>query len=97
MLPTEEEVETLISKVFSNLGVEIQEYPFTLESAKSSLIRAVRKLPPSDKNQQFKDGVLWEDCMAILKTESVFLVTEDKAFYRTENQSSALPMNSRKT
>jgi len=85
VLPTEEEVEKLISKVFSNLGVEIQEYPFTVESAKASLIRAVRKLPPSDKNQQFKDGVLWEDCLAMLKTEPVFLVTGDKAFYENRD------------
>lgn len=85
VLPTEEEVETLISKVFSNLGVEIQEYPFTLESARASLIRAVQKLSPSDRNQQFKDGVLWEDCLNILRTQSVFLVTEDKAFYKNRD------------
>lgn len=83
VLPTEEQVEELISKVFSNLGVEIQKFPFTLESAKASLIRAVNKLPPSDKNQQFKDGVLWEDCLRMLKDESVFLVTDDRAFYKT--------------
>lgn len=83
VLPSQEEIETLATKVFSTLGVEIQEYPFTLESARASLIRAVRKLPPSDKNnQQFKDGVLWEDCLTILKKEAVYLVTEDKAFYK---------------
>ena len=61
VLPTTDEVEALIAKVFSNLGVEIEELPFTLASAKASLIRAVRKVPPIDKNQHFKDGVLWED------------------------------------
>ena len=82
VLPSGEEVEALISKVFSNLGVEIQEFPFTLKSAKASLIRAVRKLPPSDRNQQFKDGVLWEDCLVMLQNEPVFLVTDDRAFYK---------------
>ncbi len=85
VLPTPEEVEKLIAKVFSNLGVEILEYPFTLESARASLIRTVQKLPPSDKNQQFKDGVLWEDCLVILKREPVYLVTEDKAFYKNRD------------
>jgi hypothetical protein len=85
VLPTDEEIEELIAKVFSSLGVEIQEFPFTLESAKASLIRAVNKLPPSDKNQQFKDGVLWEDCLAMLKSESVFLVTDDRAFYKNRD------------
>jgi len=82
VLPTAQEVEAMISKVFSNLGVEIEEFPFTLESAKASLIRAVQKVPPSDKNQQFKDGVLWEDCLAMLRKEPVFLVTDDRAFYK---------------
>ena len=85
VLPTQEEIEALISKVFSNLGVEIQEYPFTLDNARASLIRAVQHLPPSDKNQQFKDGVLWEDCLVILKTEPVYLVTEDRAFYKNRD------------
>lgn len=83
VLPNGDEVEALISKVFSTIGVEIQEFPFTLESARASLIRAVQKLPPSDKNQQFKDGVLWEDCLRILRSEPVFLVTDDRAFYKS--------------
>ncbi len=85
VLPTEEEVETLISNVFSNLDVKIQEYEFNLESAKAALIRTVQKLPPSDKDQQFKDCVLWQDCLNVLKMQSVFLVTEDKAFYKNRD------------
>jgi len=77
VLPTAEDVEELISRVFSNLGVPIEEFPFTLASAKASLIRVVRKVPPSDRNQQFKDGVLWEDCLAMLAKEPVFFVTND--------------------
>jgi hypothetical protein len=90
VLPSEQDVEALISRVFSGLGVEIQEYPFSLESARASLIRAVQHLPPSDKNQQFKDGVLWEDCLVILKTEPVYLVTADKAFYKNRDPSLGL-------
>jgi hypothetical protein len=82
VLPTVEEVESLIANVFSNLGVEIEEFPFTLDSARASLIRAVRRVAPSDKNQQFKDGVLWEDCLTMLRKGPVFLVTDDAAFYK---------------
>ncbi len=57
VLPTAEEVEALIAQVFSNLGVQIEEIPFRLDSTKASLIRTVKKLPPSNKDQQFKDGV----------------------------------------
>lgn len=86
VLPTQEEVGALISKVFCNLGVEVEEFPFTLESAKASLIRIVQKVPPSsDKNQQFKDGVLWEDCLTVLRKDPVFLVTNDQSFYNNRD------------
>ena len=90
VLPTAEEVEALIARVFSNLGVEIEEIPFTLDRARASLIRTVKKLPPSDRNQQFKDGVLWEDCLAMLRKETVFLVSNDKAFYKSRDISLGL-------
>jgi hypothetical protein len=90
VLPGAEDVETLVSKVFSNLGVEIREFPFTSESAKASLIRTVRKIPPSDKGQQFKDCVLWEDCMLMLRSEPVFLVTNDRAFYKNRETKQGL-------
>jgi hypothetical protein len=82
VLPTADEVETLIGQVFSNLGVPIEEIPFTLDSARGSLIRTVKKLPPSDRAQQFKDGVIWEDCLKMLDKEPVFLVSNDKGFYK---------------
>ncbi len=90
VLPGAEDVEALVDKVFSNLGVEIQEFPFTIESAKASLIRTVQKIPPSDKDQQFKDGVLWEDCMLMLRSEPVFLVTSDRAFYKNRETKQGL-------
>ena len=90
VLPTAEEVETLIAQVFSNLGVRIEEIPFTLDSAKASLIRTIKKLPPSNKKQEFKDGVLWADCLTMLKKEEVFLVSHDTAFYKSRNTSLGL-------
>ena len=90
VVPGKEDVEALVAKVFSNLGVEIQEFPFTSESAKASLIRTVQKIPPSDKDQQFKDGVLWEDCMGMLRNEAVLLVTADRAFYQNRETKQGL-------
>jgi hypothetical protein len=83
VLPTEAEVDELIGKVFSTLGVEIEEVPFSLENARNSLVRTIEKIPPSDKNQQFKDGVLWADCLSMLRKEPVHLVTDDRAFYKS--------------
>lgn len=90
VLPDHDEVEGLIAKLFESLGVPIEEIPFELDSARASLVRAVTKLPPSDRSQQFKDGVLWEDCLKILARDSVYLVTADKAFYKSRNLSLGL-------
>lgn len=81
VLPTDDEVEALTDRIFEVLGVEIQEIPFSLESARDSFLRTVDKRPPSDRTQQFKDGVLWADCVALLRTHDVCLVAADKAFY----------------
>jgi hypothetical protein len=96
LLPSAEDVEALIAGVFTKLGVEIEEIPFTLDSAKASLERTVKKLPPSDKNQQFKDGVLWADCLTMLRKKPVFLVSNDKAFYKGRNLSLGLADELRK-
>ena len=40
------------------------------------------KAPPNGiNNQQFKDGVVWADCMNLLAEDSVSFVTEDTDFY----------------
>lgn len=85
VLPSEADVNELIEKVFSKIGVEIEEVPFSLENARDSLVRAIEKIPPSDKNQQFKDGVVWADCLSMLRNEPVHLVTDDRAFYKSRD------------
>lgn len=90
VLPSKAEVETLIGRIFANLGVEIHEIPFTLDNASAALTRTIRKLPPSDRSQQFKDCVIWENCLEALKTEAVTLVTNDKAFYKGGDLSQGL-------
>ena len=50
-------------------------------------MKTVDKLPPSDKHQQFKDGVLWADCVKLLIDDDVVLVSDDKAFYRDRDHS----------
>ena len=53
-------------KLFSSLGVEVIDVAFSLESARSSFLKTIKKLPPSATTQQFKDGVLWADCLNLL-------------------------------
>jgi hypothetical protein len=82
VLPSDEEVEKKVSQVFANTGLEIEDIPFSLENARKSYMRTIRKLPPSDRSQQFKDGLIWEDCVDLAKQDEVYFVTEDKAFFQ---------------
>jgi len=93
VLPSENDIKEKATGLFDEVKVELHEIPFTLESAKSSLNKINDKKPPSDKNQQFKDGVIWADCMNLLEEEDVFLVTEDKAFFRDRNYKNGLATN----
>jgi hypothetical protein len=80
-LPAEDAIDPVIAKVFDELGVQLIEVPFSLPSARSSFLKTIRKLPPSDSTQEFKDGVLWSDCVKLLESDDVCLITNDRAFY----------------
>jgi hypothetical protein len=81
VLPTDDDIEKKVGGVFDGLGVPVVNLPFTLQAARASLLRTIDKLPPSDKEQQFKDGVIWADCVGLLDQDDVYLVTADKAFF----------------
>jgi len=82
VLPDRQAIEAKVAAVFGGCRVELLEAPLTLESARSSFLKAVDKVSPSDKDQQFKDGVIWAECTRLLDTDDVYLVTADKAFYK---------------
>jgi len=81
VLPTDNEIEALVTSIFFQSGFDLQEVPFSQESARDSFLRTVDKIPPSHKSQQFKDGVIWKDCKTLADAEEVVLVTADRAFY----------------
>lgn len=90
VLPSADEIEGIVSGVFSELDVTVRDIPFTESTARDSFLRTVRKIPPSDKNQQFKDGVIWADCLDLLAEDHVCLVTKDKAFYENREYANGL-------
>jgi hypothetical protein len=93
VLPTPDDVRNKIEELFDSIEVAKLDVPFSLESARSSFLKTIDKAPPSDKTQEFKDGVLWADCLALLKTEPVVLVTADKAFYKDRQYEKGLAPN----
>jgi predicted nucleic acid-binding protein len=82
VLPTTAEIQEKANSLFKELKLDYKEIPFTLESARISLQKINDKSPPSDRNQQFKDGVIWADCLNLLELDDVILVTDDKAFFK---------------
>jgi hypothetical protein len=82
VLPTVQEQSETVRLLFETLGVEIIDVPFSLESASDSFNRTIEKLPPSTTSQQFKDGVIWADCLGLAQLDEVILVAHDNAFYK---------------
>lgn len=93
VLPTDAEVQSKVEELFALVEVENVDVPFALESARSSFLKILDRLPPSDKAEQFKDGVLWADCLSLLLSDSVVLVTSDKAFYQDRLYANGLARN----
>jgi len=93
VLPSHDDVQAKIQDLFDSVEVPKLEIPFSLESARSSYLKTIDKVPPSDKTQEFKDGVIWADCVALLSNEPVVLVTSDKAFYQDRVYEKGLASN----
>jgi hypothetical protein len=93
VLPDENEIGERVKKLFSQVKVEIVELPFTFESAKSSFMKIIDKQPPSDTTEEFRDGVIWADCLSLLKSDDVYFVTNDKHFYNSRSHDKGLAKN----
>ncbi len=93
VVPNATAIEGRVTELFGNLGVEVLEIPFSLPSAKSSFLKAIDKMPPSDRTQEFKDGVLWADSAGLLKNDDVCLITADKAFFQERDYTKGLSKN----
>jgi hypothetical protein len=94
VLPTADQIRDRVDTLFSGLSVQLLDIPFSLSSARQSLQKAIEGMPPSGpKNQQFKDGVLWADCIDLLAIDDVCLVTFDSGFYKNRKYSDGLALN----
>lgn len=81
-LPTDFEIEKLVSGLIDDTNVEIRHMPLTVEAAKSSFDKILCKEQPSDRKEQFADGVIWANCLELLSETDVWLVSKDKAFFK---------------
>lgn len=94
VLPDEVEIESKVQEIFSGVGIDLLHIEFSIESAKSSFLKTIEGLPPSsDQNQQFKDGVVWADCLRLLESEDVLFVTTDADFFHRKKYEEGLAKN----
>ncbi len=83
-VPDDEELRQRAAHLIDEFlrGIPRRDLPFSLDSARASLDKIMADEPPNKRgDQQFKDGVIWADCLRLLDEGSVYLVTGDAGFY----------------
>jgi hypothetical protein len=93
VLPEENAIEEKVKNIFSQAKIELIEIPFTFESAKNSFMKIIDKQPPSITTEEFRDGVIWADCLSLLNLDDVYLVTNDSHFYNDRSHNKGLARN----
>ena len=92
-LPGEAEINTAIAAAFSALHADILDIPLSLESTRSALLKCIAKEQPCDIKEEFRDAIIWSDCLNLLDIDHVCFVTSDKAFYKDRKYEKGLAKN----
>lgn len=94
VLPSQDELQEAAISAFESARLDLLDVPFSLEAARASLEKCIAGAPPSGpKDQQFKDGVVWADCIRLAAGSPVLLVTADKGFFRNRSYEDGLAQN----
>jgi hypothetical protein len=94
VLPSAQELDAVAKAAFENTKLDMFDVPLSIESARASFDKCIASEPPSGpKDQQFKDGVVWADCVYLAADNPVLLVTADKGFFRNRIYANGLAAN----
>ena len=93
VLPSDDEINNKARDILNTLDIPMEEMPFSLDAAKSSFLKIIDKKPPSKHKQQFKDGVIWANCLELLNDSDVYFVSNDTDFYKGSNIDEGLAPN----
>src|SRR6476660_2838369 len=63
--PSDDAIGQLVDERLNELAPAIVREPFSVEHAKAALEMVNAKLPPNDKNQQFKDSAIWQATLSL--------------------------------
>ena len=89
-LPSEEKICEAVAARILDLDVPTRRVSLDLHVARSSMLKLIKKQPPSKSKEQFRDAVIWAHCLDLLAEGDVFLVTEDIDFYEQRNYTKGL-------
>ena len=89
-LPSEDEIRGVVSRIVSNFDVPVREVEFNVDVSRSSMMKIIRRVPPSRNNEEFRDGVIWAHCLELLKEGDVYFVTQDTQFYEQKSYEKGL-------
>jgi hypothetical protein len=98
-LPKPIDVEDCFRKELAYFDNEkIIHFPYDNEIAKQAYERVVQCFPPnSDKNQQYKDSIIWETIIKLSSEYDIVFISEDKAFFELKEYSKGLNKELRKS
>jgi hypothetical protein len=81
-LPSDEQFESAVMNVLSNLRISSIEYHLPSTSPSARWIASTSSIHPLTRGQQHEDSAIWEHCLDLAEEFEVHLVTADKAFYQ---------------
>jgi hypothetical protein len=82
-----------------NLGIEqrwqelapiVERLPLSMDIVRAALDRVIRKMPPAQGKEEFRDSCLWEQAVQMAAHCEVHLITKDGAFYNGHDASKGL-------
>lgn len=84
-LPNKDKISKALPIRLTELSDIILQHKHTPEEMEQALEMVLRKLPPnSDKNQQYKDSLLWQAVLNLADEFEVHFVTRDKGFFKNK-------------
>ncbi len=94
VMPTDQEIKERVDVIFDFHKDRLIRIPFDIKGARSSFDKIIKKEPPnSEKIQQFKDGVIWANCIELAKSNEVIFLTNDRDFFEERKYENGLANN----
>ena len=83
LLPTLDTISRALPKRLDELSKHIIRHEHSYSEMQKALDMVIRRLPPnSEKNQQYKDSLIWQCVLSIADDYFVHFITKDKGFFK---------------